>query len=500
MNTEVFDFLKPVFKAFHEHGESIYLVGGCVRDQFLGIDIIKDFDLTTTATPDVIKNIMASLGANVIDKNGGNFGTIHSIYQGHDVEVTTHRADESYGQGNRRPRVNFSKNIKDDLGRRDFTINSMALNYNNHGFILVDYFSGLSDLLHGDLRSPQDPNTLMSDDPLRILRAYRFAARFGLRIDKKLRMAMRQHACDLRFISVERIQQELIKICGGPNPDEAFRAMMEDGVLIQSCMLPEIAQVQIGYNQINPHHHLPLWEHTLEVVRQTALMGGNWRAVWTALLHDVAKPYSNQRVYKCLSCEAAGRKSKVRHSLHPSLIPCEDPYYMECECSSNLPEKIEFEKMQYLGHDMLGAILARDIMGRLKFSNDDTDAVVRMIDAHQTDFRQAHKKIRRFANKFGDIAHEFIPFLKADRLGHTPGSEFSKIEDLERLEEAFKNIDVQEALAPKLPLNGNEVMDMLGMRPGKELGVIMKALKEAFVNDEVLTRGQAIEFVKSYGG
>jgi poly(A) polymerase len=487
-----FTFLRPLFTAFEARGYKLYLVGGCVRDAMLDIPV-KDFDLCTDALPAVTHEIMAALGANVIEKNGGNYGTVHSIFADEDVEVTTFRQDKDYPAGDRRPVVEFSTNLEDDLMRRDFTINAMAATLNTHpnGLSVVSDGRGYHDLTDRKmLRSPQDARKLMSDDPLRILRAYRFAHRFGLTIDHDLRMAMRQFATHLRFVSRERIQVEMVKIAGGNQPEEAFREMMEDGVLHH--LWPELS-VQVGFDQQNPHHHLPLWEHTLDVVKHTKASGGNARSVLTALLHDVAKPHQFQLAYTCNKC---GGKLRVNHGkLYVEAVDC------DCLAAEGLHSMTTFVKKQFLGHDTLGAEMARSMMNRLKFSNDDVSAVALMIDLHQMDLRAAPnpKVVRRFANKVGDLAAEFIAFLKGDRLGHAPG-EYSTIDYLEALEEGLKTMDLQEMVAPKLPINGNEVMEVLKISAGPTLGKVMKTIKQAVIDGDVVTREDALRLLGELKG
>jgi poly(A) polymerase len=439
------------------------------------------------------------------------------VFGDEDVEVTTFRQDKDYPAGSRRPEVEFSTVLLDDLVRRDFTINTMAFRWNpnpgrshvtleHEGWAedvwttdsrleLVDLFGGMNDLFNDCvLRSPQEAVKLMTDDPLRILRAYRFAHRFGLHFDDDLRAAVRQCATRLAVVSRERIQVELMKIAGGNQPEEAFREMMEDGVLQQ--FIPELAN-QVGWDQQNPHHHLPLWEHTLSVVFHTKANGGNARAVLTALLHDVAKPVQFQRVYKCNTCWVPF-PDKCLIRVNHGKRPVEE---RTCMCGHGLgvafgSAVMTFEKLQFLGHDFVGAQMCREILTRLKFSTEDVEAVAKMVDLHQHDYRESHKPktVRRFANELGELAAEFIAFLKGDRLGHAPGA-FSTTDYLEVLEENLKTVNVSEMVNPKLPIDGHFVMKQLGLRQGRELGTLMKALKEAFIDGTVVTPEEALAFV-----
>lgn len=290
MLSKQFEFLQPVFNAFRRKGFKLFLVGGCVRDYLLAKDplsvTIKDFDLCTDAPMEETQKILSRLDDCVlVDKNGGNFGTIMCTLNGEDVEITTFRKNEEYAAGSRRPdldKLQFSKNIEDDLVRRDFTINAIAVD--ERGGLASGMCSKfMEDLKARVLRTPQEPGTLMRDDPLRILRMYRFAHRLGFKIDPALRQAARDCSVRLRHVSTERCHTELVKIAAGKDAPLAFREMMEDGVLRQ--LVPALAE-QVGREVVGTP--LPQWELTLRFVQAMYdVAKGDHCAVFAGLFHDV---------------------------------------------------------------------------------------------------------------------------------------------------------------------------------------------------------------------
>ncbi len=475
-----FAFLKPITDAFKAAGHEIYLVGGSVRDFTLGHPI-KDFDFATSALPEVTKDLLERAGARVVDKLCGNYGTIHCVWQGQDIEITTYRMDKDYPTGDRRPVVEFSNNLEDDLRRRDFTVNAMVMDPDRQG-VLVNQSptcsEGWRDLHERRvLTTPIPADKSMSDDPLRILRAYRFSARLALRISDGLRQAMRRYATHLKFISRERIQQELIKIAEGPRPDLAFRQMMEDGVMAQ--IFPELTQ-QVGFDQDNPHHHLPLWEHTLlTVYYASAAEKRDYRVILAALLHDIAKPVCQQPRFICNRCET--RRKLVNGA------------YGDCECGAKLHERVR-TGMTYQGHGGEGARLASGALRALKFSNDDCETVFKLIEAHDGYYgvKWDTRMVRRFANRMGNLVDPMLDLMIADRLAHAPGqddaSEYTRLRRLIR--------ELPEDLGTIKPIvNGDFVMRVTGLKPGPELGALMKEVKRLTVDGDLKTETEVLEWL-----
>ena len=496
-----FVFLIPVFEAFAARNRKLYLVGGCVRDWVLRIPV-KDFDLCTDAPPEEIAYIMKKLGANVIDKLGGNYGTVHSVYQENDVEITTFRVDKDYPAGDRRPVVEFSTELKDDLVRRDFTINAMVATFDSvqkRFTLCVEEeiaVKGYKDLHAKVLCTPQEATKLMADDPLRILRMYRFAVRFGLTIDPELRQAARAFACHLKHISRERIQQELVKIARGIQAHEAFRLMMEDGVLQQ--FMPELA-VQVGYDQWNTHHHLPLWEHTLDTVKNAVESASNYRTVLAALLHDVGKPFSCQYYYICQNCTPGSTARNHEAKFHDKVddMPCWD-----CAIAGNT-QNSKLMRMSFHGHDAVGADMAQEILERLKFSNDDVRDISLMIRGHIKYAQIAYseevnkkKLARRYVNEMKHLVWDMLALMRADKKAHAP--QYTDTSGFESLAELVLTLDIKEVIENKTLINGVEIQKLLNIGPGKYLGAIIQDLKQAQLDGEVTTVEEAENWVLAF--
>ncbi len=240
MNIEQFnkllDFTSPLKECFKESGKEIYLVGGIVRDIHAGLNDIfdRDLDFTTDATPDEIKTIIQPIAENVW-LSGQQFGTIGAQVNGKTIEITTHRS-ESYVSESRKPVVTFSTDLQEDLSRRDFTINSMAINLESGK--LIDPYNGLRDLQLKILRTPLDPHISFSEDPLRMMRAARFISRFNLTLDKGIKESVNELKERLRIVSEERIRDELNKLLTTSDPNPGFKFLLKTN--LYETFLPEL--------------------------------------------------------------------------------------------------------------------------------------------------------------------------------------------------------------------------------------------------------------------
>jgi tRNA nucleotidyltransferase (CCA-adding enzyme) len=315
--------------------EPIYLVGGSVRDIIMNKEP-KDYDFTTALTPEVIEEKIHKVGKKVYTI-GKRFGTIGVKIEDQLVEITTFRT-EKYEEGNRKPNVEFVTTLEEDLSRRDFTINAMAIKQSslieeNDSFTIIDPFSGIKDLGEKLIRTVGNPIKRFREDPLRLLRAIRFVNQFdGFTLEFKTFEAIIEKNYKILQISKERWMQELDKILLFGNPSIGLDLLAETKLL--NFMIPELS-LQVGYNQNNPHHQHNLWDHTLRVVDKVP-KDINMR--WAALLHDVAKPF-------------------VRN-------------------------KKEENHYNYHKHDMLGADLTERIARHLKWSNERREVVVELVKHH----------------------------------------------------------------------------------------------------------------------
>lgn len=267
----------------------VYLVGGCVRDLLLGKEP-HDYDFTTPLLPPDIESAIRASGRKP-HTSGKRFGTIGCTIDGHHVEITTFRT-EMYDGRSRKPKVEFVQDITADLARRDFTINAMAIRTDQQH--LIDPFAGEADLHSNIIRAVNSPGERFNEDPLRMLRAARFASTYTFAIEPETLRGMHSHAKEILRISKERWVRELDLLLLSPAPSVGLSILANTHLL--HYMLPELA-IQVGYNQDSPYHELDLWQHTLKTVDSVP---PDIETRWAALLHDVGKPFTaikNDRGY-----------------------------------------------------------------------------------------------------------------------------------------------------------------------------------------------------------
>lgn len=304
----------------------VYLVGGSVRDVLLGRDP-HDYDFATPLAPDAVETAVRAAHKRAY-LAGKRFGTVGFKLGEHFIEITTFRA-ESYVPGSRKPHVRFVPDITYDLSRRDFTINALARRLDGH---LIDPFGGRADLARGVIRTVGKPEERFHEDPLRMLRAARFAAQFGFRIDAITELRADHHAHQILLVSRERWTQELDRLLVSPHPEIGLQFLARTRLL--NYLLPELA-LQVGWDQDSPYHELSLWEHS---VKATGLVPADSILRWAALLHDVGKPFTrthNKRGYS-----------------------------------------------NYVHHELVGAELADQIGLRLRWSNDRRRQVSQLVRHH----------------------------------------------------------------------------------------------------------------------
>lgn len=380
-----------LFEAFAGAGHELYLVGGCVRDRLLGIPERGDLDFATDAGPDRTAGILESLGLSVYGV-GAEFGTVSaSVSAGSAgrIEITTYRS-EVYRKGTRKPKVRFGPKLEDDLVRRDFTINAMAMGPCG---TLVDPCGGEADLRAGVLRTPLDPAVTMREDPLRMLRAMRFAGRFGFRLADGLADAIRSSAADMSIVSVERQLMELDGLLGladGRGTAMGLRLLDECGLL--EHVLPELVPLRnLGGRPPDGWHHLTAWDHTILAVRWAS---PRLLVRWAALLHDSGKP----------STAATGGDGFDR----------------------------------YIGHESEGARMASAIGTRLRFPRKRRDGVAKLVRMHMRpmlfDDSWTDSAVRRLVVDAGDLLTDLMSLARADAMALAPRASEERAALLERLE------------------------------------------------------------------
>jgi len=438
----VLDEVRPLADAFAAAGQPLYLVGGIVRDQILGRDLAAsaDLDLTTPARPAQIKAIVGPL-AEAVWTQGERFGTIGARIGGRDFEITTHRA-ESYAPDSRKPEVAFGDDITADLSRRDFTVNAMALAVPEPE--LVDPYDGAVDLAGGRLRTPLAPTVSFTDDPLRMLRAARFIAGYGLEPDAELVEAVRNNAHRLEIVSAERIRDELDKLLVVPDPSAGLWFVVDTG--LADHFLPELTAMRLEQDPI--HHHKDVLAHTIAVVAKTRPE----RIVrLAALLHDVGKPRTR----------AFGDGGVSFHH-----------------------------------HEVVGARMARDRMQALKYSGDDVESVRQLVYLHLRfhtyKMGWSDAAVRRFVRDAGDLLPELIELTRCDCTTRNQRKAATLAKRMDELEARIEVLREQETLDSMRPdLDGRQVMDHLGTGPGRHVGEALAHLMELRLEEGPLGEDEA---------
>ena len=427
-----------IIQELERHGYEAYAVGGCVRDSVLG-RVPQDWDITTSARPGEVKAIFG----HTID-TGIAHGTVTVMVDHEGFEVTTYRIDGEYEDARHPKEVIFTPLLREDLRRRDFTINAMAYNDADG---LVDLFGGLSDLRQGVIRCVGDPAERFTEDALRMLRAVRFAAQLDFQMERRTKEAIRTLSGNLARVSAERIQAELVKLLVSDHPEQIALAY-ETG--LTEVFLPEFDEM-MRTEQNNPHHCYTVGEHTIKALTNVPADKVLRLAV---LLHDVAKPL-------CRSVDAQG----VDH---------------------------------FYGHPERGSELAGQILRRLKYDNDTTGRVRALIRWHDDNPPLTDRAVRRAISRIGTEQYPGLFAVKrADLLAQSDYQRAEKLAYLSSYEAAWNRIMEQdECLTIKqLAVNGQDLI-AAGMRPGKEIGEMLKRLLEIVLDaPEKNTREQLLTFV-----
>ncbi|CAB4945977.1 unannotated protein [freshwater metagenome] len=432
---------EPLFvelgKRFGDAGFELSLVGGPVRDAFLGRKA-PDLDFTTDATPDEILNILKPF----VDSHwdiGREFGTIGAKVGEDQIEITTYRADK-YEPESRKPEVAFGSDLNEDLFRRDFTINSMALRLPSNTF--VDPFNGLQDLLAGVIRTPGKPEDSFSDDPLRMMRAARFASQLGFEIEPATFDAMVSMSSRIEIISAERVREEIVKLMLGANPRKGLTALVDSG--LAELVLPELPALKLEVDE--HHHHKDVFEHTLTVVEQAIGyekdygLEGNFVLRFAALLHDCGKP-------KTRKLEPGGG--------------------------------VTFHQ-----HDLVGSRIAKKRMQALKFDNETIRAVGRLIELHLRFFGYGDQAwsdsaVRRYVRDAEDLLLPLHALTRADVTTRNQRKAERLSFAYDDLENRIAELREQEELDSLRPdLSGEEIMEILGLKPSREVGEARDFLME----------------------
>ncbi|MFJ4045925.1 CCA tRNA nucleotidyltransferase [Microbacterium sp. NPDC089987] len=433
--------------AFADAGFDLAVVGGPVRDALLGRET-HDLDFTTNARPDDILAIVKPISSTQWDI-GRAFGTIGARVQGEQVEITTYRAD-SYDGVTRKPVVEFGDTIDGDLLRRDFTVNAMALQV--PAVKLIDPTSGVEDLVSGILRTPIDPEISFGDDPLRMLRAARFSAQLDFAIEDATFAAIEKLRQTLKIVSPERVQGELVRLMQTDDPIRGIRVLVESGLIEE--FLPEVSALRLEVDE--HHHHKDVYEHSLTVVRQAIDLekARNPEAApdvplrLAALLHDIGKP----------------RTRKLENG----------------------------GAVTFHHHDVVGSRMARKRLQALRFDGDTIDAVAKLIELHLRFFGYAEgawtdSAVRRYVRDAGDVVERLHILVRADvttRNRRKAARLASAYDDIERRIVELREQEELDSIRPEL--DGNQIQQILGITPGRDVGEAYRFLLEVRLDEGVI--------------
>lgn len=448
--------VSKVASAFADAGFELSLVGGPVRDAMLG-RVVSDLDFTTNASPDEILRVVTPI-SDVQWDIGRDFGTIGARIEARaateTVEITTYRAD-AYDGVTRKPVVAFGDSLEGDLKRRDFTVNAMALRIPE--VRLVDPCGGVEDLLTGTLRTPSTPEVSFGDDPLRMMRAARFASQLGFTVDAETQDAMSAMADTIRIVSVERMQVELSKLLLTDDPRTGIELLVESG--LAGIVLPEIPALRLEIDE--HHHHKDVYQHSLTVLEQAIGYeksrhpgeAPDLTLRLAALMHDIGKPATRR-------LEPGGAVS-------------------------------------FHHHDMVGSKLAKKRLTALRYDNDTIKDVSRLIELHlrffgYTDGAWSDSAVRRYVRDAGHLLERLHMLTradvttrnrrKADRLGFAYDDLETRIAELREQEE-------MDSVRPDL--DGNAIQRILGLPPSREVGLAYQWLLELRLDEGPLGEEEA---------
>jgi poly(A) polymerase len=458
--TEIARLSEPLARAFAGAGHCLYAVGGAVRDALLGVERVDgaEIDYTTDATPEVIAGLMTPL-CSALWEQGRAFGTIGGTLRGSDlrVEVTTFRS-EAYVDHSRKPSVEWGDSLEIDLSRRDFTINALALDVvalaegRPDVQTLFDFFGGIRDLHEGVLRTPTDPERLFRDDPLRMLRAARFAARFHLTIDPAIEDATTLSAAQLEKVSAERIRAELDLLMVTERPSIGLDFIVRTG--LAQHFFPELPLLQLEQDPV--HRHKDVLRHTWAVVDKAS---PRLRLRLACLFHDVGKPATR-------------------------VITLE-------------------EGVTFRFHEVVGAKMTRRRMTALRYPQQTIDDVAALVELHLRfhtyQMGWTDRAVRRYVRDAGELLEDLNELTRCDCTTRN----IRKVEELSRrmdeLEARIVELRAQEDLSRLRPaLDGVEVMELLSIKPGPAVGRALDFLLEIRLDEGEISKEEAASRLRTW--
>jgi len=450
--------VRDLGRMFAGKGYELALVGGSVRDVLRGGWPAGDFDLTTDATPEQVLEVLSGW-ADATWTAGIAFGTVGLRKGNATFEITTYRS-EQYRSDSRRPDVQYGRSLEEDLSRRDFTINAMAARL--PGYELIDPFGGLDALKEKVLRTPGRPEDSFGDDPLRILRAARFAAQLGFAVAAEVRVAMTEQADRLEILPVERITGELTKLMLTPDPARGIDLMVQTNVADR--VLPEVSRQRMEADE--HHRHKDVYQHSLTVLRQAIELEpryglrGDLIVRLAALLHDIGKP-------------------KTR-----DLLP---------------DGRVAFHL-----HEVIGAQMTTRRLSALRFPNDVIRDVSKLVELHLRfhgygEGEWTDSAVRRYVRDAGPLLSRLHVLTRADCTTRNQAKARRLARAYDSLEQRITELSEQEELGKIRPeLNGNEIIEILGLTPGPLVGRAYDFLLELRISRGLIGREQAIQELRRW--
>lgn len=434
MKVELPKSVVDLLDKFDKAGYEIYIVGGAVRDILMG-RITNDWDFTTSATPEeILKVIPGGLYNNLF----GTVFTDNPDLESCPHEITTFRTEEGYSDARHPDKVSWGKSLEEDLARRDFTINAMALSIKGEKQEVIDLYGGQKDIDAKKIKAVGDPNERFSEDALRMMRAVRIAAELGFLIEDKTFEAIKNNAASINKIAKERVKEELFKILASPNPYEGVVLLKNSGLMQE--ILPELEKC-FGVEQKSPgrHHIYDVGNHLLMSLKYCKSKDPVTR--FATLIHDIGKP----QTYK----------------------------------------KTPGGTITFYNHEMVSTKIAQNIAQRLRFSKKEYDKFISLIRWHQftVDERQTDSALRRFLRNVGlENVEDMLALRVGDRLG---GGARETSWRLEEFKKRIVEVQKQPFTVRDLKIDGNDVMKKLNLKPGPEIGKILEKLFEDVVEKRV---------------
>ena len=447
--------------AFERAGRELALVGGSVRDAFLGVPL-NDLDFTTDADPDATLAIVAPIADAHWDV-GRAFGTIGATIAGHTVEITTYRTD-AYDGATRKPLVEFGDTLEGDLIRRDFTVNAMALRLPQ--LVLVDPAGGIEDLLARRLMTPGTPEASFGDDPLRMMRAARFTAQLGFEVAPEVAASMRDLAERISIVSAERVRDELSRLLRTDRPRAGLELLVKTG--LAALVLPELPALRLQVDE--HHHHKDVYEHSLTVLEQAIDLERERRTHpdappdltlrLAALLHDVGKPATKR--------------------IEPGGV------------------------VTFHHHDVVGAKLAAKRLRELRFDKETIGDVARLIELHlrffgYTEGAWTDSAVRRYVRDADSLLERLHILTRADVTTRNRRKADRLAFAYDDLEDRIVALGEQEELAAIRPdLDGEQIMATLGIDPGRDVGEAYRFLLELRLSEGPLGEEEATKRLRAW--